>query len=166
MQKINPPRYLSSPINEIDDYWMKLALEQAQKAFELNEVPIGAVLVSDALPNGFVPGHNLKEQILDPTSHAEINVLKTASSSLHRWRLNDCTLYVTLEPCFMCAGALVNARIKRLVVGCLDPKAGAVVSLSQVCTDPRLNHAIDVEYGVQEKKCAEILRKFFQLRRR
>ncbi|MBI3019517.1 MAG: tRNA adenosine(34) deaminase TadA [Deltaproteobacteria bacterium] len=146
-----------------DTYFLKKALEQAQKAYAQGEVPIGAVLV---LKNRIISeGFNLREAQNDPTAHAEIVALQKASQKLKSWRLGGTTLYVTCEPCLMCAGALLQARIERLVYGCTDPKAGAVSSLYQTLQDSRLNHQIIVQGGVLEEECRELLQKFFKLRR-
>jgi tRNA(adenine34) deaminase len=143
---------------------MQEALAQAQIAAELGEVPIGCVIVD---PRGQVVAraHNRRELDEDPTGHAEIVALREAARLLGHWRLNDYTLVVTLEPCPMCAGALVNARVGTVVYGCGDPKAGAVDTLYNICTDPRLNHRLAVHSGVLEKECAAVLRDFFRLRR-
>ena len=146
-----------------DTYFLKKALAQAQKAYAQEEVPIGAVLV---LKNRIISeGFNLREAQSDPTAHAEIIALQKASQKLKSWRLEGTTLYVTCEPCLMCAGALLQARIERLVYGCADPKAGAVSSLYQTLQDSRLNHQIIVQGGVLEEECRELLQKFFKLRR-
>ena len=146
-----------------DTYFLKKALAQAQKAYAQEEVPIGAVLV---LKNRIISeGFNLREAQSDPTAHAEIIALQKASQKLKSWRLEVTTLYVTCEPCLMCAGALLQARIERLVYGCADPKAGAVSSLYQTLQDSRLNHQIIVQGGVLEEECRELLQKFFKLRR-
>ena len=145
--------------------WMTEALSLARAAMELGEVPIGCVVVHD--PSGRVVGrgHNRRETDRDPTAHAEILAMREAGKALGHWRLVDCTLVVTLEPCPMCAGAVVNARVPRLVYGCDDPKAGAVRTLYQVCNDARLNHRVDVTAGVMSEPCAELLRNFFRQQR-
>ena len=143
---------------------MGLALEQAQFAADLGEVPVGAVLLS---PTGEVlaAGHNDRELSHDPTGHAEIVVLRAAAQAVGSWRLDGCTLVVTLEPCTMCAGALVHARVDRLVYGADDPKAGAVGSLWDVVRDRRLNHRPEVVRGVREQECGALLRAFFEGKR-
>jgi len=143
---------------------MGLALEQAQQASAQGEVPVGAVAVS---AEGQIVGraHNRRALDQDPLAHAEILALQQAARSLGSWRLVGVTLYVTLEPCTMCAGALVNSRIQRLVYGCDDPRAGAVRSLYAVCEDPRLNHRVEVVRGVEAEACASLLRAFFASRR-
>ncbi len=143
--------------------WMEHALAFARKAAELDEVPVGAVFVYE---NRIVASaHNERESGRDPTAHAEILALKRASQALGRWRLSGGTLYVTLEPCPMCAGALVNARVDRLVYGASDPKAGAVGSLYNIVQDERLNHQIEVVGGVSKEECAELLTAFFREKR-
>ena len=146
-----------------DDQCMGLALEQARLAFERAEVPVGAVVICDGELVG--AGANAREGRRDPTAHAEMLALRRAAAHLGRWRLTGCTLYVTLEPCPMCAGALIAARIDRLVFGCPDPKAGAVASLYQLAADPRLNHRFAVAGGVRADEAAALLRGFFQQRR-
>jgi tRNA(adenine34) deaminase len=144
---------------------MSAAIEQARVARSIGEVPIGAVIVHD--PTGRIIGRgcNRRETDRDPTAHAEILAMREAGQSLGHWRLLDCTLYVTLEPCPMCAGAIVNARIPRLVYGADDPKAGAVRTLYQICQDPRLNHRVEVRPHLLADECASLLREFFQTQR-
>lgn len=144
-----------------DEAFMREALEQARIAAARGEVPVGAVLVD---PAGAIVqrAHNLRETLEDPTAHAELIALRWAAMDRRSWRLNDLTLYVTLEPCPMCAGALVNARVPRVVWGCDDPKAGAVVSLFNIGVDPRLNHRFECVPGVLGEQCAEELRAFFR----
>jgi tRNA(adenine34) deaminase len=144
---------------------MREALDLARSAAGAGEVPIGAVVVHD--PTGRVVGRGSNRRLLDhdPTAHAEILAMREAGRSLGHWRLLDCTLYVTLEPCPMCAGAIVNARLPRLVYGCDDPKAGAVRTLYKLCEDPRLNHRVEVTAGVLAEECAEVLRQFFRAQR-
>ena len=152
-----------SAVNETDERYMRLAIEQAGIAEENGDVPIGAVIVH----NGQIIGkaYNQREQLQDPTAHAEIIALTQAAAALESWRLEGCTVYVTLEPCPMCAGALVLARIDRLVYGCDDPKTGAVKSLYNIVTDSRLNHRIEVINGVLADECSDLLEQFFQKRR-
>ena|SRR3989338_7752860 len=146
-----------------DTYFLKKALAQAQKAYGQKEVPIGAVLV---LKNRIIAeGCNLRETQQDPIMHAEIVVLQKASKKLKSWRLEGTTLYVTCEPCLMCAGALLQARVKRLVYGCSDIKAGAVTSLYQTLEDKRLNHQVTVQGGILKEECRELLQNFFKVRR-
>jgi tRNA(adenine34) deaminase len=144
--------------------WMDLALGEALKAQEKGEVPVGAVLV-DSNENLVAQAHNDKESSFDPTGHAEIIVLKKASKSLKTWRLKDLTLFVTLEPCMMCTGALVHARIKSIVFGAKDPKAGFVTSTAKGFDDFPLNHRPKWENGILEEKCSTLLKNFFKLRR-
>ena len=139
---------------------MKIALEEAQKAFSMGEIPVGAVLVRAG--NIIAQGHNQREYQQDPTAHAELVVIQKGAERLHSWRLIDTTLYVTLEPCLMCAGAMLQARISRLVLGARDPKAGACGSLYTVHKDSRLNHQIDIVHGIKEEACRNILKDFFQ----
>ena len=145
--------------------WMREAISLAAAAAAAGEVPIGCVVVHE--PTGAVVGRgaNRRETDHDPTAHAEILALREAAQTLGHWRLLDCTLIVTLEPCPMCAGAIVNARVPRLVYGCDDPKAGAVRTLYKICDDPRLNHRVDVTAGVLADDCAELLRAFFRAQR-
>jgi tRNA(adenine34) deaminase len=148
-----------------EDY-MRLALEEADQALAHGDVPVGAVVVSAA---GVVlaKAHNRREERADPTAHAELLAIREATHGLPGWRLEGATVYVTLEPCAMCAGALVNARIAKLVFGASDPKAGAVVSLFQIGTDPRLNHRFEVEAGFLAAEGAARLSRFFaELRRK
>jgi tRNA(adenine34) deaminase len=143
-----------------DSRWMSEALVEADRAAAIGEVPVGAVVV-DASGVELARGHNLRETEEDPTAHAEIIALRRAAAKLGSWRLEGCSIFVTLEPCVMCAGALVNARIARVVWGCDDPKAGACASLFTIGSDPRLNHRFTSEGGVLEEACAERLKRFF-----
>ena len=150
-------------ITQQDEQFMRLAIEQAKIAEENGDVPIGAVIVHN---NQIIAkAYNQREQLADPTAHAEIIALTQAAAFLQSWRLEGCTIYVTLEPCPMCAGALVLARIDRLVYGCDDPKTGAVKSLYNIVTDSRLNHKIEVTSGVLAEDCSRQLQNFFQKRR-
>ncbi len=150
-------------MDETDRHFMDLALEQARLACEADEVPVGAVVVHDGKVVG--EGANATQGSLDPTAHAEILALRRAAAGLGRWRLFGCDLYATLEPCPMCVGAMVLARIDRLVFGCSDPKAGAAGSLYQLADDPRLNHRMRVLGGVRADEAAEMLRSFFRQKR-
>jgi tRNA(adenine34) deaminase len=154
----------SRSLTMMDENWMHEALAQARLAAAEGEVPIGAVVVFQDHIVG--RGRNARERLHDPTAHAEVLALQEASRSLGRWRLTGASIYATLEPCFMCAGALVNARIDRLVFAVADPKAGAVGSLFDVVRDPRLNHRVEVESGVLAPECSELLRSFFKSRRK
>ena len=147
-----------------DLHCMKLALQEANRAVEKEEVPVGAVVVCGERVVG--RGHNRREELQSPTAHAEMLALQEAASSLRSWRLQDCTLYVTLEPCVMCVGAILQARIARLVFGCLDSKGGAVESLYRLCEDPRLNHHPAVTRGILEEECSQVLTEFFSRLRR
>ena len=142
---------------------MEVALELARAAAEVGEVPVGAVALLDGTIVG--RGRNAREAAHDPTAHAELLAIQEAARTLGRWRLTGVTLLVTLEPCAMCAGALVLARIDRLVIGASDPKAGAVGSLMDLSSDPRLNHRYPVERGLLAEESAELLRSFFRARR-
>ena len=147
------------------EVWMREAIAEANKALAADEVPIGAVIVHEPSGDIIGRGHNRRENDHDPTAHAEILALREAARALGHWRLLDCVLVVTLEPCPMCAGAAVNARIPKLIYGCADPKAGAVRTLYRLCEDERLNHRVAVEEGVLAEECAELLRGFFRAQR-
>ncbi|GAB6166695.1 tRNA adenosine(34) deaminase TadA [Thermostilla marina] len=144
-------------------HFMRLALKQAKAAFEADEVPVGAVIVHQG--RVIAAAHNQREQLRDPTAHAEMIAITQAAESLGSWRLDDCILYVTLEPCPMCAGAIVQARIPTVVYGAADPKAGAVQSLYSLLTDQRLNHRCEVVPGVEAEACGAILTEFFRRKR-
>lgn len=144
---------------ESDTTYMALALEQARAAAEIGEVPIGAVVVCDGAVVS--RAHNLREIDNDPTAHAELLAIRDASQRLGRWRLSDCTVYVTLEPCPMCAGVMHQARIERLVYGATDPKAGAVGTLYDLSNDERLNHRFEVTAGILAEESAQLLKEFF-----
>jgi tRNA(adenine34) deaminase len=142
---------------------MREALLEAEQAFAKGEIPIGAILVHNK--KIIARGHNRREELTDPTAHAEIIVLRQAGSLLGSWRLTEAALYVTIEPCPMCAGALVQARISRLVYGAADPKAGAIESLYRIASDERLNHRLEVTGGVLAEEAATLMRRFFRNRR-
>jgi tRNA(adenine34) deaminase len=144
---------------------MREAIEEARAAGDAGEVPIGCVIIHDLSGRIIGRGSNRRVRDSDPTAHAEIIALRDAGRERGDWRLIDCTLFVTLEPCPMCAGAIVNARIPRLVYGCVDPKAGAVETLYQICSDPRLNHQVSVSGGVLAEECAQLLKDFFAAQR-
>ena len=146
-----------------DEYFMRLALREAERALEHGDVPIGAVLVHDG--EVIAAAGNERELRNDPTAHAELLALREASARLGTWRLLETVLYVTLEPCAMCAGAIVLGRVPRVVYGATDPKAGACGSLYNLCVDPRLNHELAVVPGVWADACAEVLTRFFRDRR-
>lgn len=139
------------------------ALEQAKRAKKNGEIPIGAILVHQG--QVIARAHNIREKTGDPTAHAEIVVLREAGTRLGSWRLENATLYVTVEPCLMCAGALIQSRIARVVYGCRDPKAGALTSLYEVAHDTRLNHQFLVEEGLLEEQCRKLMKDFFKERR-
>jgi tRNA(adenine34) deaminase len=145
------------------EFWMQKALKLAQKAASRGEVPVGAVLVRGDEQISCASNH--REEWHTPLGHAEIIVLQRASQSLKAWRLLNCTLYVTLEPCVMCAGALVQSRVERVVFGAADPKGGALKSLYQIGSDPRLNHRLEWIGGILETECSQVLKDFFKLRR-
>ena len=149
---------------ERDFFYMGLALEEARTAADEGEVPIGAVVVCDG--EVVARAHNRRENDADPSAHAEFRAMVEAARALGRWRLTGCTVYVTLEPCLMCAGLMVNARIDRCVFGATDPKGGALGTLYDVSSDPKLNHSFDVSMGVRADEAAELLRTFFRERRR
>jgi tRNA(adenine34) deaminase len=149
------------PLRVFDDtHGMRLALNEAAQAAMCDEVPVGAVVVLDGRILG--QGSNRRESDCDPSAHAEIVAMRRAAKAVGSWRLCDATLYVTQEPCPMCAGALVNARIKRLVYGCPNPKAGAVRTLFRIVDDARLNHRVEVREGVLADECGALLRRFFE----
>ena len=148
-----------------DKYWMNVALEEARAAAAVGDVPVGAVIVDADGDRELARGRNRREVDRDPTAHAEIVALRAAATVLGQWRI-EATLYVTQEPCPMCAGALVNARVKRLVYGCPNPKAGAVATLFQLVSDTRLNHRVEVHSGVLAEACAAELKSFFAALRR
>jgi tRNA(adenine34) deaminase len=137
------------------------AISEARKARAITEVPIGCVVYHEPTGRIIGRGYNRRQADRDPTAHAEMFALREAATALGDWRLLDCTLVVTLEPCPMCAGAIVNARVPKLIYGCDDPKAGAVRTLFQLCEDSRLNHRVQVSSGVLADSCAQLLRDFF-----
>jgi tRNA(adenine34) deaminase len=145
------------------EFWMRKALEQAQQAFDAGEVPVGAVVVHHERAIG--EGFNQRESLNDPTAHAEMIAITQAAEYLQSWRLLDCTLYVTLEPCPMCAGAIVQARLPRLIYGTPDPKGGACHTLYQITNDARLNHRAVVLGGVLQDECRTVLQQFFAQQR-
>ncbi|WP_204122597.1 tRNA adenosine(34) deaminase TadA [Lacticaseibacillus mingshuiensis] len=145
---------------ENENRWMALALEEAKDAAAIGEVPIGAVIVHDGQVVG--RGHNLREHAQDSTLHAEVLAIQEACMTLHTWRLEDCDLYVTLEPCPMCAGAMINSRIRTCYFGARDPKAGAAGSLVDLLSDTRFNHQVAVVEGVRAQEAAALLQTFFR----
>ncbi|WCK54598.1 tRNA adenosine(34) deaminase TadA [Aneurinibacillus sp. Ricciae_BoGa-3] len=143
-----------------DHDYMAIAIEEAKKAAAIGEVPIGAIIVRNGEIVG--SGYNKRETARDPLAHAELMAIKKASESLGGWRLLDTTLYVTLEPCPMCSGAIVQARIPRIVYGAMDPKAGCAGSLMNLLQDPRFNHQVEITQGVMEEECGLLLKDFFR----
>jgi tRNA(adenine34) deaminase len=146
-----------------DDLYMRRALTQARRAAAMGEVPVGAVVYRDH--QVLSEAHNLRQSTNDPTAHAEILALRAAAKVLGTWRLDGCVMVVTLEPCPMCAGALVNGRVERLVYGAADPKMGCTHTLHQLCTDTRFNHRLVVVPGVRADECGRVLSEFFAARR-
>jgi tRNA(adenine34) deaminase len=155
----------ASPAAQPHEEFMRRALREAEAALAEDEVPIGAIIVYDDPTNNssrvVAAAHNQREQLRDPTAHAEMIAITQAAQALNNWRLEHCTLYVTLEPCPMCAGAIVLARMPRVVYGAADPKAGAANTLFQLLDDPRLNHRAEVIAGVLAEQCGQMLSKFF-----
>lgn len=144
-------------------HFMRLALKEAEEAFKKGEIPVGAVLVKE--DTILTCAHNLRECLKDPSAHAEIVALRDGTAQSDSWRIEGSTMYVTKEPCVMCAGALVNARIARLVYGCRDEKAGGVNSLYHILHDERLNHQVEVISGILEVECSQLLKRFFKMKR-
>ncbi|HIA85688.1 MAG TPA: nucleoside deaminase [Candidatus Marinimicrobia bacterium] len=142
---------------------MRLALREAEQAFDIKEVPVGAVIMKGSHLIG--RGHNQMELLTDPTAHAEIIAITAAASFLEDWRLEECTLYVTKEPCAMCAGAIINSRLEKVVFGCYDEQEGCCGSLYQICSDPRFSHKTAVKGGILENDCSSLLVNFFKSRR-
>jgi len=154
---------IPSEETELDERWMRRALDQAQRAFEQEEVPVGAVIVHENRIIG--EGYNQRETLNDPTAHAEMIAITQAADVLESWRLLKCTIYVTLEPCPMCAGAIVQSRIPRVVYGTTDPKGGACHTLYQVTNDERLNHQCTVTGNILQPECRALLQEFFAIQR-
>lgn len=148
---------------DTDELWMQEALRAAQRAIELGEVPVGAIVVHQGTIVGAGLNRNISDS--DPTAHAEMLALREAGRTLGNYRLNECEVFATIEPCAMCAGAMVHARIRRLIYGADDPKAGAVHSIMRVLNHPGLNHRIEIRGGVLAGRCAEILQEFFRSKR-
>ena len=142
---------------------MKLALLQAQKAYEKDEIPVGAIVVKEGKVIG--RGYNQRDMLNDPTAHAEIIAITAAANTIEDWRLNDCILYVTKEPCAMCAGAIINSRLKMVVFGCYDKEMGCCGSLYQLCGDSQLRNSTAVKGGIMEQECLSIIHDFFQIQR-
>ena len=150
---------------ERDEAMMRRALELAREATTWGDVPVGAVVYREDTGKIVGEGANARERDNDPTAHAEVVAMRAACERIGSWRLHECAMAVTLEPCCMCAGAIVNARLGRLVYGATDPKAGAVASLYEIASDDRLNHRVETTSGVLADECGEILREFFRSRR-
>ena len=150
--------------NEEHKKWMKLAFREAEKAYERGEIPIGAVVVKNDQIIG--RGYNQCESLTDPTAHAEIIAITSATNTIKNWRLENCSLYVTKEPCPMCAGALINSRIDMVIFGMYDEKEGCCGSLYQLCRDPRFKHQLAVKGGVMETSCRLIVQEFFKKQRK
>ena len=144
----------------MQEYFMKQALKEAEKAYKKLEVPVGAVIVKDGTI--IARGYNQKETKKDTTKHAEIIAIQKASKKLGSWRLIDCEMYVTLEPCSMCAGAIINSRIKKIYIGTKDEKTGAVGSVLNLLEDYEFNHKVEIESGIMQKECEKILKDFFK----
>ncbi|MFA5523614.1 MAG: tRNA adenosine(34) deaminase TadA [Tissierellales bacterium] len=144
----------------MDEYFMKIAIDEAYKAYSIGEVPVGAIIVNNQ--KVIAAGHNMREILKDPTAHAEIIAIKKASQVLGGWRLINCTMYVTIEPCAMCAGAIVNSRVERVIIGAKDPKMGACGSVVNIVQNSSFNHRADITWGVMEKQCSEIMKDFFR----
>ena len=158
------PRPIFSSQKKDHSFWINKTLQLAQKAFQAGEVPVGAIVVLEDRIIG--RGFNQRESLHDPTAHAEMIAITSAANTLEDWRLDKCTLYVSKEPCPMCAGAIINARLKRLVFGAYDEEKGCCGSLYQLCGDARLDSKTAVIGGVEEERCALILKEFFQLQRK
>lgn len=154
---------MSDDLADFDERMMRLALEQAEACLDSGDVPVGAVIARDG--DTLVAAGNARERMQDPTAHAEVLALREASDISDSWRLDGCTMYVTLEPCAMCAGAIVLARLDRVVFGARDPKAGFAGSLGNLLQDERLNHRVALTAGLLEEECGELLRAFFRDRR-
>lgn len=149
---------------KINNKYMKEALKEAKKAYDKEEIPVGAIIVKD---NKIIArAHNIKELKKDTTKHAEIIAIQKASKKLETWRLEGCTMYVTLEPCVMCTGAIIQARLDKLVIGAMDKKTGACGSVLNILKDYKFNHIVEVEKGIMEGECREILQQFFKMLRK
>jgi len=152
---------MSANLNEqLDIQYMKQAIFQAKKAYEKKETPIGCIIVHEGKVIG--RGYNRRMTDQNTLAHAELNAIKKASKKLGDWRLDDCTMYVTLEPCQMCAGAIVQARIKRVVIGCMSPKSGCAGSILNLLQVPEFNHQVEITQGVLEEQCSEMMKQFFR----
>ena len=150
-------------MEDMHKLFMKMAIEQAEQALAIGEVPVGAVIAQQG--RVIAAAHNQREQLKDPTAHAEMIAITQAAESMESWRLVDCAMYVTLEPCPMCAGAILNARVPKVIFGATDPKGGAVVSVFKMLGDARMNHRAEVVQGVMDVESAELLKRFFRSKR-
>lgn len=144
----------------MDEYFMKLALREALRAYDINEVPVGAIIVKDG--NIISTGYNKKESLKDPTAHAEMIAIRKATEKLGGWRLLGSTMYVTVEPCPMCAGAIISSRIKRLVIGVKDEKMGGCGSVVNITRNSNFNHMVDISWGILEEDCKYLMKEFFK----
>lgn len=144
--------------------WMTEAIKLAQKAYDIDEIPVGAIVIKDNKIIG--KGHNQREKLKDPTAHAEILAITAAANTIADWRLNDCTIYVTKEPCAMCAGAIINSRIKNVIFGCYDAERGYCGSAADICSDPHLKNKITVRGGINEKICLALIQDFLKNKRK
>lgn len=151
-------------IQSIHEKWMLEAIRLAEIAYEKDEIPVGAIVVKDNKIVG--RGYNQREILKDPTAHAEVLAITAAANTIDDWRLNDCTLYVTKEPCAMCAGAIINSRINTVIFGCYDSERGYCGSISDLCGDPRLKNDITVRGGIKEQVCISLIQDFFKARRK
>ena len=155
---------MHNSINELHEKWMSEAIRLAQIAYEKDEIPVGAIVVKDNKVIG--RGYNQREKLKDPTAHAEIIAITAAANTINDWRLNDCTLYVTKEPCAMCAGAIINSRISKVIFGCFDAERGYCGSLSDLCGDIQLKNDITVRGGIKEEICLSLIQDFFRTKRK
>jgi tRNA(adenine34) deaminase len=155
---------MHSSINELHEKWMSEAIRLAQIAYEKDEIPVGAIVVKDNKIIG--RGYNQRETLKDPTAHAEVLAITAAANTINDWRLDDCTLYITKEPCAMCAGAIINSRINTVIFGCYDDGRGYCGSLADLCGDPRLKNDITVRGGIKEEICLSLIQDFFRTKRK
>jgi tRNA(adenine34) deaminase len=155
---------MHNSINELHEKWMSEAIRLAQIAYEEEEIPVGAIVVKDNRIIG--RGYNQREKLIDPTAHAEILAITAAANTINDWRLNDCTLYVTKEPCAMCAGAIINSRISMVIFGCFDAEHGYCGSIADLCRDIHLKNDITVRGGIKEEICLSLIQDFFRTKRK
>ena len=153
-----------SEIQSVHEKWMLEAIRLAEIAFVKDEIPVGAIVVKENKIIG--RGYNQREILKDPTAHAEVLAITAAANTISDWRLNDCTLYVTKEPCAMCAGAIINSRIKQVIFGCFDAEGGYCGSIADLCGDPRLKKDITVRGGINEDRCLALIQDFFKTKRK